>query len=218
MRFNGRLAARFATKCLVSWVCIELFFTLQGWTAQLAQGNRLPVAEFLMANLISAFLWALLTPLMVYVAERLPLHGRRALLHVVPLAAAIVAFVILRGAATSFVMGFPAHLLRRVIVHEAFARTALLVVCVVIFVNVRSAMHAAAESRRRQLELEASLDRARADQLRNRLDPALVLGALDAIAAAARTNLAESERMLHELCDRIRWSTSDEPEFAGVDE
>jgi len=192
-----------------AWTLVVLFLTSQSVMVYATTGGEVRVAPVLKIHAISAGTWALLGPVVLFVARRWALDGPRwprALL--VHLATLVALWFVAQGMITGLrsVVGPPAP--------QGFARqlAGSINLAVVVYGTLALAVHVRRFQRRlrekevRAAETEGRLTRARLDALRAQLHPHFLFNTMHAISALVRDAPRAAEDMLAELAELLRFT------------
>jgi two-component system LytT family sensor kinase len=204
-----RRLTRIAIGYVLVWIAFALFGTSQAYRISLASGAVAPDWIEIFGNeLHSALLWAMFTPIVVAVGERLSFHAHKwrdtlLLMLGVPLlasgrllfGAAVVALedgqaLELSTLTRTFAGRFHGHVFQMLAI-----------------IAVTRLVCAWNESRRREIhaaELTATLTRARIDELRRRLQPDFLMQSLQTIGRRIRAGDPSSEALIVGLSDFLR--------------
>lgn len=207
--------ARLALVIAVVWLGLGLFFSWHHHTIARARGDFDHLGDRIVGMSAAAFVWALFTPVVFYVSDRLPLrrpHLRRNLLLMAVFVTA-VAFaravidawlpsVIYGGRMTLF--DYPRSVAGLFHTHLLFAA---------LVVGVGNFMRLEREERERRdadARLEAQLAEARLRQLSADLHPHFLFNTLNAVAALLHNDPDAAEEMLRKLRELLRASIATE--------
>jgi two-component system LytT family sensor kinase len=204
-----RRLTRIAIGYVLVWIAFALFGTSQAYRIGLASGAGAPNwIDIFGDELHSALLWALFTPIVVAVGERLSFHAHKwrdalLLMLAVPLLAS--ARLLFGAAVVALEDG---HALELSTVTRIFAsRLHGHVFDMLAIIAVTRLVCAWNESRRREIhaaELTATLTRARIDELRRRLQPDFLMHSLQTIGHRIRSGDPSSEALIVGLSDFLR--------------
>lgn len=167
------------------------------------------VSDFVVVGLLRGVVWALVTPLVIWVAFRLPVQKPRRLRTVVMLIPVVVILALFREAfgATlhQFATGVPwnpgeivAAWTLRLDINVA------IIAGIVTGCNLVRQQRESAERHRHSLELQSELVTAQLNQLRTDLQPHFLFNALNGIASLVHTDPERAERMLVALSRLLR--------------
>ncbi|HEX6094748.1 MAG TPA: histidine kinase [Thermoanaerobaculia bacterium] len=196
------------------WTAAALFFGSQHALISWTRGFDLPATEQLLTMLVGCNIWALFTPFVIFVAERLPLAPPHTLRNAALLVPFALFVAVLRApidvfmpfhAFNSTILGTPLDIfLAQVQIH-------LLFVLVIIGVTaVTRVEKIAAEQRKQEERFAAALAQARLRRLRADLNPHFLFNALNAAASLLETSPAAAERTIDTLCDLLGRSVATE--------
>jgi two-component system, LytTR family, sensor kinase len=197
-----------------TWNAAALFFGSQHALISWTRGFDLPATEQLLTMLIGCTIWALFTPFVLYVAERLPLAPP----HMIRNAALLVPFALLVAVLRAPIDIFmPFHAFNSTSVGNpkdvfvAQVQVHLLFVLIIIGVTaVARGAKFAMEQRKEEQRFAAALAQARLRRLRADLNPHFLFNALNAAASLLETNPAAAERTLDTLSDLLGRSVATE--------
>jgi hypothetical protein len=188
-----------------AWTILAVFFGTSLWLNYIATGREARFGASLQISLVEWWIWALLTPLPLWLARRWPLARRpRAAhvgLHLAAGAGVALAKVLLERAARTWLFGVTPYLL-----------PSSLALHMLIYWALVALAHAAAyyrQSRERELhasQMEARLQEARLDALDSQLRPHFLFNALNTIAETVHEDPERADRMIASLGDLLRAS------------
>jgi hypothetical protein len=190
--------------CL-GWTALGLFFGITLWLNYVATGRPAQLRAALTVSLTEWWIWAVLTPIPVLLARRVPLtvppRTRAVVIHVV--AGVLIAFTkvtaerIVRiwifGVAPYFL---PSNLALHFLVYWAIVALAL----------GAAYYRRSREQALRAAELEARANAARLEALNARLQPHFLYNALNTIAETVHEDPEKADRMIAALADLLRAS------------
>ena len=193
------------------WVSVGLFFGWQHHNNVLARGTPDDLHERILGMVASMLVWALFTPLVVYLADRFPLrvpHLGRRLLVLSPLILAIA------GARTvcdlwlpPLLEGLPAsEVLSSSMMIALFHTHVMFTVIIVAVANFLRLTREEDDRCRNELRFETELTEARLRRLRADLDPHFLFNTLNAVAALVHEDGPAAKRMLDQLGDLLQRS------------
>jgi two-component system LytT family sensor kinase len=202
---------RQALRIFGAWIAIGIFFGWQHHTQVLANDGQDDLTQRLVRVISSMIVWALLTPVVLFVADRLPLrapHRTRNALLLLPVCSAIA---VIRSSIDALLplpleglemMPFEHHsyLLSTLHTHSLF------VVLIVGIANYGRMQREIAAAGRVEARSQAELATARLRRLRADLDPHFLFNALNAVAALVHTDASRAEQMLAAVTDLLRHS------------
>ena len=193
---------------LAVWAAIGVFFASREYLTAIVGARELNGLRPVVANLADAVIWAALTPLVLWIAWRVPLRQPRVrsiVLHIV--AGTVIALVSLGLNAMVYRMLYPARTMTLVRYGALFVHFHIQWYWGIVAVG-----HGVAYYRRyhrhalRASNLEAQLATARLDALRAQLQPHLLFNSLNAIAELIHENPPAADRMVTRLGALLRRS------------
>jgi two-component system LytT family sensor kinase len=210
----GRLAGTAIVITLV-WVCIGAFFGWQHHTIILARGQQDDLQARILGMGVSVFAWALLTPLVLWVSDLLPLRRPFLTRNTILLSVFAVAVAFLRalvdGWVSVLVDPFPTTFLDyRGSVAALFHTHLLFAFVLIVVANFLRLEREEKERRDADARLEAQLAEARLRQLSADLHPHFLFNALNAVAALLHRDPVAAEEMLGKLRELLRASVASE--------
>lgn len=207
---DRRRIARALAWILSLWALLAVFNSSEFYRRGLAGGNAVQTwPDVLCFQLSSSLVWALFTPLIIFLAERFPIRrpnrSRNAaiLLPLVPVLALIRA---VSGAAIGkWGEGDAATLEFAVLsIRIRFFRYAFVILVIIGITNLLLAYRSGAARERSALAVKAAVADAEIQRLRATIQPRYLFSTIDAIAANIRAHPAVADRMLVDLCDLLR--------------
>jgi two-component system, LytTR family, sensor kinase len=196
------------------WTAAALFFTSQYALISRARGFDVYMTEQVATMLLGCTIWALFTPPVIFVAERLPLAPPHTLRNAALLLPFAVLVAVLRAPLDVFM---PFHAFNSPAVGDrgavllALVQIHLLFVLIIIGITAVSRIErSAAEKRKEEQRFAAALAQARLRRLRADLNPHFLFNALNAAASLLETNPAAAERTIDTLCDLLGRSVATE--------
>jgi two-component system LytT family sensor kinase len=225
---SRRPLARLLTIALTitgAWFAAGVYFATQHHVIAVTRGRVDVEGERLIAMVAATMVWALFTPVVVFIAERFPLRRPRLALNVVSMILFALGIAAVR-APIDIVLPFvlegygptrDAGLRYAVALWHTHFLFALVLIGITNFLRLQ---REAAERRRAEVESRAALAQARLRRLRADLNPHFLFNALNAVAAQVHTAPAAAERTLDTLAELLRRSLEleDVPEVPLVDE
>lgn len=193
------------------WLAVSVFSASEFYRRSIVVGDPPLWTNILVFQIMSSLVWAFTTPILIAVAERLPLRRPHFVRNAVLVVALIPVLAILRAVFGSIIdeigengqltLGFTIRSLQ-----IRFHRNTFFIAVIFGLTNAWLAYREAAARERRELELEAQLAREQVQQLRTRLQPQFLFAMLRSIAERVRTDPAEADRMLVGLSALLRAS------------
>ena len=193
------------------WVLFGVFATSEFYRRSIVMGGAAPWNEVLALQMGTALLWAMLTPLVVFIAQRLPLrppHRVRnavAVIAIIPLLAVFRA--VLGGAVHNVAEGAPIspEMIRTSIRIRTHQNVAIL--AVIFFVsNLVDARREAAERERQRVRAQTLLARTELEELRTRLQPQFAVRMLRHIGGILRHTPGAADGLIVSLSGILRRS------------
>ncbi|HYL64308.1 MAG TPA: histidine kinase [Candidatus Methylomirabilis sp.] len=189
---------------LFGWTLVALFFASQTYLNYRSSGGRAPVGIILKMNLLEWYLWGLLAPAIVWLAQRAPLERahwvRSGWIHL----AASVGFALAEWWLNNFLrhhlLGFSQNLRLVYVFHQNFAT----------YWIVAAATHGYFYYKRyregevRTAQLSAQLAQAQLQALRMQLHPHFLFNTLNAISTLLHKDADVADRMIARLSDLLR--------------
>jgi len=183
-----------------AWTALAVFFAITSSLTYISQ-NRPPLWGLALAySLAQWWIWAALTPFVVWLARRMPL-GRRCLAlhlttHLVAGVAAALIKVTVEGWVRQWLFGARPYVL--------ISNLALQVLIYWAIVAVVHALDHYGRNRARTAQVEARLGEAKLELLRAQLRPHFLFNALNAISELLHEDPAAADRMIGRLSDLLR--------------
>jgi two-component system LytT family sensor kinase len=193
------------------WAFLGVFFASQQHAIAAARGAVEDAGERALQTLATCVVWALLTPFVIYCADRLPLrapHRLRNILLLIPVAL-VVAWL------RSYVdASIPGLLQDEPLSPQEFRYTIAAVLHLhflffVVIVGVTNFVRSRAEAdarARREARIDAELVQAQLRRLRGDLQPHFLFNTLNAVTALVHTDARAAEETIAKLIDLLRAS------------
>lgn len=205
---------RLAVLIAAAWTFLGFFFASQQHVVSAARGEPENVYERTIETTAAMIVWALLTPAILLVAERLPVERPHVVRNTVAMLAIGLAFAVMRGAIDAAV---PAaiqgtHLDRERFVKvmvSSFHTDLLLFLAIAAVANYGRIRRRTEEQHRRETQAEAELTDARLRRLRGDLQPHFLFNTLNDVAALARTDGAAAAEAISQLADLLERSAAE---------
>ena len=203
---------RFAIAIVAIWVAFA-FFNSSEFYRRTIESNAGPqwdaYNEVLSYQMSFSLLWAVFTPFVLFIAERLPLHKSHRLRNALLLIAIVPPFVLVRSAFGGAVFQLVE---RRLIttdfimtsIRATFHRNVFTFAGIVLLTNLLLALRAAAARDGKAIAMRTAMARTELQRLRSSMQPRLMFATLDAIAAKVQDQPDVADRMLVELGDLLR--------------
>ena len=194
-----------------AWIVAGFFFGSQHQSMINARGHQDNLSERQMATMMSMLIWALLTPIVIYIADLFPLRKSqrlRSVLLLIPIAILIAA---VRSASDAWLPvileGIPSSVGDyRSSVPALFHTHLLFVVLLIGIANFARLQREAAQRHAAEARVEAELAQARLSRLRADLHPHFLFNALNSVAGVIYTDPAAARQMLTRLSDLLGYS------------
>ncbi|MEE8583599.1 MAG: histidine kinase [Acidobacteriota bacterium] len=189
---------------LAGWTLAGLFFSSQTYLAYSYAGRPIPWAGALFLGLSEWYLWAALSPLLLFLARRYPLgrgYWLRSLLIHVP----ATFFLILVKLAAHSPIARASGIERLQSAGMDMFNMSLLTCWVIMGLSHALSHHEASQQRlQRALDLEARLAGAQLQLLKDQLQPHFLFNTLNSIVTLMRKDVEAAEKMLTQLSDLLR--------------
>ncbi len=194
---------------LFVWVVFGIFNSIEFHRRTVETGNLQPWTEPFYFQLTSSLVWAMFTPLVIFIAERLPIRKPHRVRNALVLLAMTPFLSIIRAAFGGLVSDLGegrTPTMEFVIrsVNIRFHRYAFFILIIVGVTNLILAQRAAAAHERNALALRTAVSNAELQRLRASMQPRLMFATLDAIAAKVMTAPEVADKMLVLLGDLLR--------------
>jgi hypothetical protein len=203
--------AGLAVSIVAIWAFLGVFFATKEHAIAAARGTVEDANERLLHTLAACIVWALLTPFVIHIADRLPLRAPRRLRNAVLLTAIALAVAWLRALVDASI---PALLQHDPLSPEQFRRTVVAVLHLhflffAVIVGVTNFVRARAEAderARREAQLDAELVQAQLRRLRSDLQPHFLFNTLNAVATLVHTDPRAAKVTIAKLIELLRAS------------
>lgn len=192
------------------WVVFGLYATSEFYRRTVDAGAYAETwIEVLQFQLTSSFMWALFTPVAIFIAERLPLQKPHRVRNALMLLAIAPVFSFVRAVLGAMVYlageGTPQNLpFLMLSLSIRFHRNIYLFLIIVGVMNLIMLQRMAAERERNRTALRSAVTNAELQRLRASMQPRLMFATLDAVAANVETRPEVADRMLVRLGDLLR--------------
>lgn len=191
------------------WVVFGIFNSFEFHRRTVETGNTQPWTEPALFQQTSSLVWAFFTPIIIYIAERFPIRKPHRLRNAVVMLAVTPALSVIRAALGGTVSDLGEGRVPRLefIAHSIdirFYRYSYFIVIIIGVTNLLLAQRAAAARERNALALRTAVASAELQRLRASMQPRLMFGTLDAIAAKVETAPDVADKMLVLLGDLLR--------------
>lgn len=206
---------RLAILIAAAWTFLGFFFASQQHAVSRARGEPEDIYEMTIETTVAMIVWALLTPTIIGVAERLPVERPHAVRNGIAIAIVGLAFAVMRGAIDAAVP--PAFEQKRLdrerfigVMVSGFHTDLLLFLAIAGVVNYDRIRRKTDEQRRREAHAEANLADARLRRLRGDLQPHFLFNTLNDVAALAPLDGAAAAEAISQLADLLQRSVEAE--------
>jgi two-component system LytT family sensor kinase len=214
---GGRLLhlLRLAVLIAAAWTFLGFFFASQQRAVSFARGASEDVSERTIETTVAMIVWALLTPAIIGVAERLPIERPRVARNTAAMIVIGIVFAAMRAAIDAAVPPAFEHKrldLQRFLAIQAtgFHTDLLFFAAIAAIVNYSRIRRTTEEQHRRELQAEANLADARLRRLRHDLQPHFLFNTLNDIAALAPVDGAAAAEAISQLADLLERSAEAE--------
>lgn len=214
---------RLAVLIAAAWTFLGFFFASQAHVVSLTRGEREEVHERTIETTVAMIVWALLTPPIIWVAERLPIEKPHAVRNALAMLVIGIAFSTMRGAIDAAV---PPAFEQKRLDRERFTDVVvagvhidfLFFTAIAAIVNYGRIRRQSDEQQRREAQAEANLASARLRQLRGDLQPHFLFNTLNDVAALAPVDGAAAAEAISQLADLLERSAEAERSHVRVSE
>jgi two-component system LytT family sensor kinase len=222
---GGRLLQllRLAVLIAAAWTFLGFFFASQQHVISVVRGEPEDVYQRTIETTVAMIVWALLTPAIIGIAERLPIERPHLLRNTLLMVAIALAFATARGAIDAAVPpAFEGKQLDRgrflEVVSVGFHTDLLFFIAISAVVNYVHIRRKTNEQLRREAQAEAGLANARLRRLRGDLQPHFLFNTLNDVAALAPLDGAAAAEAISQLADLLERSAEGERSQVRVSE
>jgi two-component system, LytTR family, sensor kinase len=205
------------------WTFLGFFFASQQRSVSVAEKRTDDLDELTIETTVAMIVWALLTPPLIGIAERLPVERPHVVRNIAAMLAIGLAFAAMRGAIDAAVP--PAFEQKRLdrqhflaVQAAGFHTDLLFFVAISAVVNYGRIRRRTDEQQRREAEAEANLANARLRQLRGDLQPHFLFNTLNDVAALAPLDGAAAAEAISQLAELLQRSAEAERSHVRVSE
>ena len=198
---------------LAIWILAGLFATSEFYRRSIVMGGgvSVPWNEILDYQMVTALNWALWTPLVVLIAQRLPLRSPHRIRNVVIVIALLLPLSVIRASWGSAMMNYGEGepLSKKLLITSFHIRTHryIIIFAAIFFVYyLVEAKREAAKRERQRLRAQALLARTEIDELRMRLQPQFALCMLRHIGSVLRADPRAADGLIVTLSGILRRS------------
>ena len=214
---------RLAVLIAAAWTFLGFFFASQQHVVSVVRGEPEDVYQRTIETTVAMIVWALLTPVIIGVAERLPIERPNVLRNTAAMLAIGLAFAAMRGAIDATI---PPALEQKRLDRESFLEVMaagfhidlLLFMAIAGVVNYGRIRRNTDEQQRREAQAEAHLADARLRRLRGDLHPHFLFNTLNDVAALAPLDGAAAAEAISQLADLLQRSAEAERSHVRVSE
>jgi two-component system LytT family sensor kinase len=196
---------------LAVWLLAGVFSTSEFYRRTMVNGIPPDIREIFYFQMSSSFLWAALTPLVIALAEALPIRRPHVLRNVVTIAATLPVIAILRAAAGGVVLnlseGDPVsiHMINLSVAIRTH-RNIFILLMIVVITNLLIAQRETAARERNSVRMQTLLAQSQLDQIRTQLQPHFLFTTLRKISTLIDKDPTAADAMLVRLSDLLRRS------------
>jgi hypothetical protein len=199
------------------WIVAGFFGTSEFYRRSIAMGSGVAWDEILDVQMCTALIWAVFTPVVVFIAQRLPLRPPHLLRHSVAVIALIPLLAVVRagggGAILNLGQGDPVSASMVTLSIAIRTHRNIAILAVIFFIsNLVEAQREAARRERQRVRAQTLLARTEIDELRTRLQPQFALRMLRHIGSVVRDQPRAADALIVTLSGILRRS------MAGADE
>jgi two-component system LytT family sensor kinase len=214
---------RLAVVIAAAWTFLGFFFASQHHAVSVARGQPEETREEIDETIVAMIVWALLTPPVIWIAERLPVERPHAIRNTVAIAVIGLAVAAMRGATDAAVAplfeGTPFDRQRFLeVLIASFHIDLLFFVAIAAMVNYRHVRRKTDDHHRREVQAEANLANARLLRLRRDLQPHFLFNTLNDVAALASIDGAAAAEAISQLADLLERSAEAERSHVPLSE
>jgi two-component system, LytTR family, sensor kinase len=214
---------RLAVLIAAAWTFLGFFFASQHHAVSVTRGQPEEIYELTVETTVAMIVWALLTPPIIWIAERLPIGRPHAIRNIVAMLTISVVFAAMRGAIDAAV---PAafeqkHLDRQRFLDvqaAGFHIDLLFFLAIAAIVNYGRIRRKTDDQHRREVQAEANLANARLLRLRRDLQPHFLFNTLNDVAALAPIDGAAAAEAISQLADLLERSAEAERAYVPLSE
>lgn len=193
------------------WAFLGVFFASQQHAIATARGFVEDTNERVLHTMATCIVWALLTPLVIYIADRLPLRAPHRMRNILLLIVVGLGVAWMRSWVDASI---PGSLKNEPLSRSEFRATVgaglhlhfLLFAVIVGVTNFVRERNEADERARHEAQLDAELVRAQLRRLRGDLQPHFLFNTLNAVTALVHTDAAAAEETIAKLIELLRTS------------
>lgn len=214
---------RLAVVIAASWTLLGFFLASQHYTVSRTRGEPEEIYELKIETTVAMIVWALLTPMLIGIAERLPIERPNTRRNAAAIIVIGLVFSILRGAIDAAVpLAFEAKRFDRQrfldLQKAGFHIDLLFFLALAAMVNYGRIWQKTDDQHRREANAEANLANARLVRLRLDLQPHFLFNTLNDVAALAPIDGAAAAEAITQLADLLERSAEAERPYVQLSE
>ncbi|HEY6141507.1 MAG TPA: histidine kinase [Thermoanaerobaculia bacterium] len=196
------------------WMVAGLFTASEFYRRTLALSGATEHVEYiLLFQMVQSLNWAWFTPIVVFLAERLPLRKPHLARNALIVIALLPVLALIRAVAGGAILelgegGWPTRHMMELSISIRLHRNIAIEAMIIVFTNLLLAQREAAQRGQRELDAQTLLARAELDGLRAQLQPHFVFTTLQNIAGTIEKDAAAADRMIVTLAELLRHSLS----------
>lgn len=214
---------RLAVLIAAAWTFLGFFFASQQHAVSVARGEPEDIYARTIQTTVAMIVWALLTPPIIWVADRLPIERPHLVRNTAAMLGIGLVFAAMRGAIDAAVP--PAFEQKRLdrqrfvqVQVAGFHTDLLFFLAIAAVVNYGRIRRQTDEQHRREAEAEANLANARLRRLRSDLQPHFLFNTLNDVAALAPLDGAAAAEAISQLADLLQRSAEAERSHVRLSE
>jgi LytS/YehU family sensor histidine kinase len=194
---------------LVIWIVVAIFNSSEFYQRVMKSGSVQAWNEVVAFQLGAGLIWAVFTPFIIFLAERLPLEKPYALRNAIAMISFIPTIAVIRAAVGGVInelaeQHVPTLEFIEYSISRRFHTNVTLTVVIVGVTHLILAQRAAAARERNALALRTAVTNAELQRLRASMQPRMMFSILDAIAEKVTQNPAVADQMIVDLGDLLR--------------
>jgi two-component system, LytTR family, sensor kinase len=214
---------RLAVLIAVAWASLGLFVASQHHAVSVTRGEPEETSEVMIETTVAMIVWALLTPFILWIAERLPIDRPHAVRNTIGMLAIGFVFAAMHGAVDAAVpSAFEEKRVDRQrfldIQAAGFHIDLLFFLTIPAVANYRRIRRKTDEHHRREAQAAANLANARLLRLRGDLQPHFLFNTLNDVAALAPIDGAAAAAAISQLADLLERSAEAERSYVRISE
>jgi two-component system, LytTR family, sensor kinase len=200
---------------VVIWIVAGFFATSEFYRRSIVLGGSSVWNEVFDVQMVTALIWAVFTPPVVFIAQRLPLRPPHLLRNTVLVIALIPLLAVVRAAFGGAVLNLGEHhpialSFLALSVRVRFHRNIAILGAIFFISNLADAQREAAERERQRVRAQTLVARTEIDELRMRLQPQFAVRMLRHIGSVLREEPAAADNLIVSLSGILRRSMARE--------